>query len=271
MKAPVVFMHGMSGFRQLGGYDYWYQVPQACAELGYDCRFLQVDPFQSVEVRAQEAATQIDEILAQTEAGKVHLVGHSQGGLDARWVVSKLGHGDRVATVTTIATPHHGSRVADVALGLIPGNAQAALDALYNLIIGTATGTQADLMQQVTELSTAYADNVFNPSVPNDPRVAYYSVGGITQANPFVNLNTTSVVDPFLLSAYDIETVVDGPQNDALVSVHSATWGQYWGSVPADHIAEIGWFPLTPHPSFDHLAFFKRLVTFLEGDGPAPL
>jgi len=161
--------------------------------------------------------------------------------------------------------------VADVALGLIPGNAQAALGALYDLIIGTATGTQADLMQEVTEMSTPWMHDVFNPTVPNDPQVAYYSVGGITQANPFVNPNTTSIVDPFLLTAYDIETAVEGPENDALVSVQSASWGQFWGTVPADHIAEIGWFPLTPHPSFDHLAFFKRLLMFLEGDGPQPL
>src|SRR5205814_1401005 len=118
-----------------------------------------------------------------------------------------------------------------------------------NLIVGSATATQADLGSQLTELGTAYATEVFNPGCPDDPRVGYYSVGGRTQASLFVDPTTTSVVTPFLLSSYTIETALAGPDNDALVSFESARWGDWLGSVPADHLDEVGWFPAVPHPA----------------------
>ena len=44
---------------------------------------------------------------------KVILMGHSMGGLDARYAVSKLGMDRHVAAVVTISTPHRGSPFAD--------------------------------------------------------------------------------------------------------------------------------------------------------------
>ena len=51
----------------------------------------------------------------------MNLVGRTPRGVDARVITSPqgLGYGDRVASVTTIATPHRGSKVADAVLGLL--------------------------------------------------------------------------------------------------------------------------------------------------------
>src|SRR5437660_527450 len=75
-KAPIVMMHGMAGFTTLGAWDYFYGVKDAVTADGYEIYFTKVDPFQSIEVRAQEAAAQIDVILAQTGAARVHLIAH---------------------------------------------------------------------------------------------------------------------------------------------------------------------------------------------------
>jgi len=197
-KAPIVMMHGMAGFTTLGPWDYFYGVKDALTADGYTVYFTKVDPFQSVEVRAQEAATQIDQILAQTGAARVHLIAHSQGGLDARYLISSLGYGNRVATLTTIATPHHGSRIADVSLGIIPGDAAGALAALGDLIVGGLTATDADLKTQITEITHQYCEGTFNPANPDDPRVSYYSVGGVTQPSLFVDQSQVDVVGPEL-------------------------------------------------------------------------
>ena len=48
----------------------------------------------------------------------VHLVGHSQGGLDARLIASRQGDEGLIKTLTTVATPHRGSVAADAFLDL---------------------------------------------------------------------------------------------------------------------------------------------------------
>jgi len=266
---PIVLMHGMAGFTDIAGMEYFNGVPEALRADGYSVFTTSVDPFQSVEVRASQAAAQIDAILAETGATKVHLIGHSQGGLDARYVVSALGYGDRVATITTIATPHHGSKVADVALGLIPGNAVSATAALADALLGTATGTNADIGTQTHELTASYCDGTFNPANPDDPRVTYYSVAGRTQPWLLVNPATTDIVNPIFYSSWFLEDAMEG-DNDGLVSQASATWGQLLGVVPADHLDEIGLPPGAVKP-FDHIRFYRRLAKFLYGQGPNPL
>lgn len=268
-RAPIVLMHGMAGFESIGPAEYFFGVAEALESDGYDVHVAVVDPIQSVAVRAQQAAVQIDAILAGTGAEAVHLVGHSQGGLDARYVVSALGFGDRVATVTTIASPHRGTKLADLSLGLIPGDAQAAAAAVLDVLVGTATGTDADTMTIVNEITSKHMTEVFNPAVPDDPRVAYYSVAGSTQPWLAVNVFDTDVVDPLLWNAYWMTSSLEG-DNDGLVPVESAKWGEFWGTLPADHFDEMGWWPTVPQPAFDHLAWYRSLARYLNGDGPIP-
>lgn len=268
--APIVLMHGMAGFEAIGPAEYFYRVAETVQADGYPVFTTVVDPFQTVEVRAAQAKAQIEAILEESGAARVHLVGHSQGGLDARYLVSSLGLGDRVATVTTIATPHRGTKLVDVALGAAPGDAAAALTALSSAFLGIATGTEADLGTQLLELGRHHCHDVFNPENPDDPRVRYYSVAGRTQPYLFVDPLSVDVVDPLFLPAYWMTQALEG-DNDGLVPVSSAQWGEYLGAVPADHLDEMGWFPEVPQPAFDHLAFYRKLAAFLNGDGPAPL
>ena len=53
------------------------------------------------------------EALAQTGAPKVHIIAHSMGGLDARHMIVDLEMADKVASLTTIGTPHRGTILAD--------------------------------------------------------------------------------------------------------------------------------------------------------------
>ena len=44
--------------------------------------------------------------------------------------------------------------------------------------------------------------------------------------------------------------------NDGLVPVESAKWGDYQGTVPADHMDEVGQIADLFNPAFDHKAFY---------------
>lgn len=269
-KAPVVLMHGMAGFEKIGPAEYFYGVLDAAKKAGLDVHITVVDPFQPATVRAKQAAEQIDRILAATGSRKVHLIGHSQGGLDARHLVAGLGYGDRVATVTTIGTPHHGTKICDVALGLFPGDSAAAVGALADVLLAGATRRDADLTAQIVELSAKHMEGTFNPANPNDPRVEYYSVAGRTQPFYWVDWNKTDVVDELLRTSHAISWLLEGT-NDGLVPLESQKWGELLGEIQADHLDQMGWIPLQPQPAFDHKAFYLKLIRWLRDEGPRPL
>ena len=110
---PVVLVHGFFGFEQFAGFDfatYFYEVRESLSGSGETLVFTPaVDPFNTSENRAIQLATQVENILHLTGHSKVNLVGHSQGGLDAR--VLAHDHPEWVASVTSISSPHLGTPV----------------------------------------------------------------------------------------------------------------------------------------------------------------
>lgn len=65
-----------------------------------------------VRVAARELGHHVERLCASTGADRVHIVGHSLGGLMARYYVQRLGGDARVDTLVTLGTPHRGSLVA---------------------------------------------------------------------------------------------------------------------------------------------------------------
>lgn len=82
-------------------------------------------------------------------------------------------------------------------------------------------------------LTTRYLTKIFNPRTPDDPRVRYFSVAGRT--------GPLNIWHPLWLP----KVVLDGANgrggNDGLVSVESARWGEFLGTLEgADHWAVRG-------------------------------
>ena len=50
----------------------------------------------------------------------LNIPGHSMGGLDARYLVSKMDGADFVASITTLVTPHRGGSLANWLLNWFP-------------------------------------------------------------------------------------------------------------------------------------------------------
>ena len=69
-----------------------------------------VSPTSAVADRARDLKRFIEQ---NVPTGPLHLVGHSMGGLDARYMITKLGMDSRVRSLTTIGTPHRGTAFAD--------------------------------------------------------------------------------------------------------------------------------------------------------------
>jgi len=74
-------------------------------------------------------------------------------------------------------------------------------------------------------LTTDFCNNIFNPLTPDDPEVMYQSYGA-SRKIPIVN--------PLCFSQQIIKKTGQ-VENDGLVGVESAKWGNYKGTVHADH------------------------------------
>lgn len=285
---PIVLMHGMGGFGQLsiGPLDvtYFKGVVEDLSKNGEAVYVTLAPPYETSEVRAAAVAKQIDAILARTGKAKVNLVAHSQGGLDARVLASPngLGYGDRIASVTTVATPHRGSRVADAVLGLIQGIPTSVVDQVTSDFLGlvqkTAYELQTDahLRAQLQLLSEAHMKNVFNPKYVDDPNVHYMSYAGrsnlrtgVLSCNDGVYPNDPSDVDAPQLSLAATALFLEEGQlkvNDGMVTVESSKWGVFQQCIAADHLKEVGQFGPSA-ASFDHISFFRKVVARVRSAG----
>lgn len=111
-RYPIVLAHGMAGFDELFGvYEYWFGMARALRSGGADVHVTHVSAFSSTEARGEQLLAQVQDIVAVTGQAKVHLIGHSHGGLDVRYVAAA--RPDLVASVTTIGSPHKGAELAD--------------------------------------------------------------------------------------------------------------------------------------------------------------
>jgi len=223
--------------------------------------FPDVSPLASAAERAQQLA---DQILKKFPAGPIHIIAHSMGGLDSRVLIGNdlNGLAGRIASLTTLSTPHHGSPVADALAG--PG-AGDVLRAITGLIDRLGVSTRA-LVNLTADEANKLPDVVkTNPGV----RCRSYSAGGRPKDFlPFAPITPpTSIV---LLGPYGfVKSKSKGEDNDGLVTLSSATYGEFQRALQCDHADMIGYNlngPLDPF-QFPHLDLYDEIIAKLEQDG----
>jgi triacylglycerol lipase len=288
---PIVLAHGFFGFEEFAGVDfatYFYGVKDHLAQNGEPLVFTPaVDPFNDSTFRGAQLVLRIEEILAQTGHAKVNLIGHSQGGLDARVVAHD--RPDLVASVTTFATPHQGTPIADIVLGLVQNpDAKSFVDWLVNIAAAPLydqAGKETALSKPM-HLFSEQGIAEFNAKYVDRAGVLYFSLTGRSDwelggaacqsadAPPFVT-QYQQELDPIDPALSLTETLLDGGltdpyPNDGLVRAEDAKWGTFLGCVPADHLDQIGHlFGDSPGlgNGFDHLELYRELVAYLREKG----
>lgn len=75
---------------------------------------------QQIELTAERALYQLEWWLKHTDATRVMLVGHSQGGIVVRTMVQKLGGHPTIRRVTTLGTPNQGTKAAALGFANTP-------------------------------------------------------------------------------------------------------------------------------------------------------
>jgi triacylglycerol lipase len=215
LRYPVVLVHGLLGYDQIrlgpfGRIKYFRGIAPHLGRAGNRILVPRLSPTAGIRSRALQLQRFLRKEAFQQP---VHLIAHSMGGLDSRYLISKLGGADHVLSLTTIGTPHRGSSYADWWLRRVRSMARPMFDFLripYQAFI---------------DLTSASCEQ-FNDQILDMPTVRYFSVAGrihgpwhsVVWSHPYRVLAATA------------------GENDGVVSIESARWGESLEIWDGDHL-----------------------------------
>ncbi|KIM47829.1 hypothetical protein M413DRAFT_61915 [Hebeloma cylindrosporum] len=230
-RNPVVFCHGLLGFDSVTigpaiaplEVSHWRGIKEVLEENGTEVLITRVPATSSPVDRAKVLEQKISSVYP---GRSVHLIGHSMGGLDCRYLTTHLNNRSfKVLSITTIATPHRGSSFADTFLSTVGRTRMPSVLSLLDLLPNGGGDGKA------FECLTIESMRKFNEDTPDVEGVQYFSWG--------------AVYEPGLIDTWKWPHSVilekEGP-NDGLVSVESSKWGTYLGTLSqVNHLDLVGW------------------------------
>ena len=111
-RSPLLLIHGYGCSRAA-----WWWLRRRLEAAGWCVVTINLEPlYTNIDHYVEPLARRIDEVLAQSGATQLILVGHSMGGLVARAYLRRHGAA-RVKLLVTLGTPHGGSELARFGLG----------------------------------------------------------------------------------------------------------------------------------------------------------
>jgi triacylglycerol lipase len=215
-KYPLVLVHGVL-FRDLKFFNYWGRIPKELIRNGAQVYYGNQEAVGTVVTNAEDIRDKILGVLEVTGAEKVNIIAHSKGGLDSRYVISRLGMDDKVASLTTISTPHRGCRFIDTLCGL-PDGLYRGIAKIFDNAFRKMGDKRPDFYTATRQFSTADSE-AFNQSTPDSPKVYYQS---------YMSKMKNPLSDAMLALPWLMIKPLEG-ENDGLVSIDSAVWGEFQG------------------------------------------
>lgn len=214
-RYPLVLLHGI-GFRDLQYFNYWGRIPKELAANGAVVYYGHQEAWGTIEANAQAIKTTIEQVMEENHCDKVNIIAHSKGGLDARYLISGLHMEEHVASLTTMSTPHRGSELLNL-LNKLPDGIYRFIASLFDANYRKLGDTAPDCYHASKQLSAAFCQE-FNEKYPDSPKVYYQSYASVVK----------SALGDSLLSIPNLLMFLAGAsQNDGLVTVESAKWGNF--------------------------------------------
>lgn len=215
-KYPIVFVHGM-GARDRKIFNYWGRIPKAVEKCGGKVYFGNQDSNGSLRSNAETVKKSIEAVLKETNCQKVNIIAHSKGGLEARYVISSMGMEGKVASLTTVSTPHNGSLTMDKIMKL-PKVLMRFGCGIADLWFGILGDKKPDTYSCLVQFTTAAAKK-FNEENPDSDKVYYQSYG-------FYMKKWYS--DLFMAFPHAVVKFFEG-ENDGLLTPKAVEWTNFRG------------------------------------------
>lgn len=200
-ETPILLVHGI-----LDNHSIFALLQRALRRRGfvtvssYDYGLLTRD----IPAAARLLGDAVEKLAADTGYERVHVVGHSLGGLIARYYVQRLGGDARVHTLVTLGTPHRGTELArpwrrlPLIGQLTPGSAvlrelaEPAPDCRTRFLAFASDldhmvwpRRNARLEHPDLQVRNVAVRSVGHLSLPNNASVAFTIASALTEVDPF--------------------------------------------------------------------------------------
>lgn len=218
-RYPIVLLHGLGYRDDMPLLASWGRIPETLGRAGASVFLGGLDAWNSHEHNAAALKKHLFSILADSGAAKVNIIAHSKGGIEARYMISRLGMAASVASLTTVCTPHRGTCMADIALKLISCEDNCLFGAV-NFFAAILGDKVPDSAAAIRELSRPFMAE-FNRHMADAPEVYYQSFGTMMHS---------PLDDPFYMLSQPIIAKHEGP-NDGIVTTASCQWGRFRGII----------------------------------------
>ena len=215
-KYPLILVHGL-GVTDAGGlYVPWGRIPDALRAHGARVFFGGQDAWGSIETGAAQLARTVRRAMRETGCARVNLIAHSKGGLEARYLISTMGYGRYIASLSMLSTPNRGARVAELLLRARPGVAVWARG--NDAYLARHGDEKPDSLRAGEQLTPQYLAQ-FNRDNPDANCVYYQSWGAWLDG---------ARTDAAMALTHGLFYPAHG-ESDGLVTPASARWGRWRG------------------------------------------
>lgn len=145
------------------------------AEIGFDGILKSVD---SPEKYAEHIQEQIDDKITDLEqkytSDEVVLIGHSMGGLTARYFIEEMGYEDKVDRMITFGTPHQGTGVAEPFAPVFDGAKDLS--------------RESEFIEQINQNGVSDEVDYLNIYTQDDPLIVPYENANLPEAGNTENI-----------------------------------------------------------------------------------
>lgn len=231
-KYPIILAHGIAA-KQLRILNAFGRIKEKLEASGYAVYVADTDGFGCIETNAEQLKRYIERVLVETGAEKVNIIAHSKGGLDSKYMITNLGMENKVASLTTLCTPHRGSIIASKIWDLpspIKKLCALSIDLFYRLILGDKHPDSMRTCRQLRQIDEAEETLQFSEKV----YCQSYSTSISKAKDCFIMALPMKMQHHF--------EIMD---NDGLVAEDSTKFGNYRGKcldIPVSHVQIIDLF-----------------------------
>ncbi len=253
-RYPIILAHGILMKQQV--FRAFVHIQKKLIEAGYHVYIANTDGVGTIENNAAQLKKQIEEILEKEGVEKINVIAHSKGGLESIYMIENLGMGEKVASLTTLCTPHKGSQVA-TRITKLPSFMLKFLGFWFNAFYKLLKDEHPDAITACKQLESRVeitADQLTTQGI----YCQSYSATMHKASSDFV------LSIPFLISRH-----YENDLSDGMVSKTSAQFGEYKGDCIDDSIShnEIVCFMTRKKKKEKVVAFYRQLCEDLAERG----
>ncbi len=223
-KYPILLVHGIA-LKDFLCFKAFGKIESVLKQEGYTVYTSGIDGFGTTQNNAIALKKEILAILAEANTEKINIIAHSKGGLDSKYMIRELDMASRVASLTTLCTPHKGSKIAENILRF-PKWMLSVTNLYLNTLYKIFGDESPDALTVCKELAFVEHMEEETLHISNEVYCQSFSTTLERSRDDFV------MGIPLLFSHH-----FENSKSDGMVAIESTIFGNYRGSCVEDSVS----------------------------------